>query len=226
MADNTAKIKYLEDEEGVVWLPVTHERAVLDNEGNTLEVKLGQKQATLVSGQNIKTINGDSILGSGNIEVQTEITVDNVPTAGSNNPVKSGGTYTALQGKQDTLVSGTNIKTINGSPILGSGNIEVQTSIDVDESPTEGSDNPVSSGGVYDAIQSVDASIGTIKGIQSITTAQDGTLTISFTDGNSITIDLNHNHLQYLKYVYLTDESLMPVTPDSTTLYLILEQDA
>lgn len=34
---------------------------------------------------------------------------------------------TALDGKQDTLVSGTNIKTINGNSLLGSGNLEVQT---------------------------------------------------------------------------------------------------
>lgn len=32
----------------------------------------------------------------------------------------------ALAGKQDTLVSGTNIKTINGQSILGEGNIEIQ----------------------------------------------------------------------------------------------------
>ena len=31
-----------------------------------------------------------------------------------------------LQSKQDTLISGTNIKTINGQSILGSGNIEIQ----------------------------------------------------------------------------------------------------
>jgi hypothetical protein len=33
---------------------------------------------------------------------------------------------TALSGKQDTLVSGTNIKTINNESILGSGNIDIQ----------------------------------------------------------------------------------------------------
>lgn len=32
--------------------------------------ELGEKQATLVSGQNIKTINGEDILGVGNIEIQ------------------------------------------------------------------------------------------------------------------------------------------------------------
>ena len=46
--------------------------------------------------------------------------VDN--TSDINKPISTA-TTTALTGKQDTLVSGTNIKTINGGSILGSGNI-------------------------------------------------------------------------------------------------------
>ena len=55
------------------------------------------RQATLVSGTNIKTVNSESLLGSGNIAVQP------------------------------TLVSGTNIKTINNESLLGSGNITTPT---------------------------------------------------------------------------------------------------
>lgn len=40
--------------------------------------------------------------------------------------VKSSDLTSLLAGKQDTLVSGTNIKTINGQSILGEGNIEIQ----------------------------------------------------------------------------------------------------
>lgn len=54
--------------------------------------------------------------------------IDSTPTSGSDNPVKSGGVYTALGNKQDTLVSGTNIKTINNESLLGSGNIDIQGS--------------------------------------------------------------------------------------------------
>lgn len=54
------------------------------------------------------------------------LTLDSSPTSGSKKPVTSGGIYTALSGKQDTLVSGTNIKTIDGSTILTSGNIDTQ----------------------------------------------------------------------------------------------------
>lgn len=72
--------------------------AFLDGNGvTTLVRKLRTKfQETLVSGTNIKTINGDEILGSGNLTVQ------------------------------EKLSSGTNIKTINGKSILGTGNLKVR----------------------------------------------------------------------------------------------------
>lgn len=57
---------------------------------------LNNKQNTLVSGTNIKTINSGTILGSGNIDLQPP------------------------------LISGTNIKTINNESILGGGNIDIQ----------------------------------------------------------------------------------------------------
>lgn len=50
---------------------------------------------------------------------------DASPLQNSTNTVSSGGVYTALQGKQDALVSGTNIKTINNTSLLGSGDISV-----------------------------------------------------------------------------------------------------
>ena len=148
------------------------------------------KQAALVSGTNIKTINNESILGSGNIVIQgggvtdvtqngtsvldgtvakvtvptkvsdlnndsgfltsesdpvftasvahgitsTDITNWNDKLSSETDPVFSasiaaGITSTDIStwsGKQDALVSGTNIKTINNTSILGSGNIDIQ----------------------------------------------------------------------------------------------------
>lgn len=55
------------------------------------------KQEELVSGVNIKTLNGGSLLGSGGLSVQP------------------------------TLVSGTNIKTINGNTLLGSGDLTISS---------------------------------------------------------------------------------------------------
>lgn len=52
-------------------------------------------------------------------------------------------TTSQLSGKQDTLVSGTNIKTINGEPILGSGNIEISSGGPVDTAMSDTSENAV-----------------------------------------------------------------------------------
>ena len=65
-------------------------------------------------------INTTSIVSNG---VAT-IPVDSSVTASSTNLITSGAVKTAVDGKQDALVSGTNIKTINNTSILGSGNID------------------------------------------------------------------------------------------------------
>ena len=159
------------------------------------QTALDAKQATLVSGTNIKTINSTSILGSGNIAIssavawggvtgtlsnqtdlqtaldlkvdenaaitgatKTKITYDakGLVTAGADlaaGDIPSGidatkistgsisnaefdylngltdNIQTQFTGKQDTLVSATNIKTINSTTLLGSGNIAVEPSI-------------------------------------------------------------------------------------------------
>lgn len=66
------------------------------------------KQAALVSGTNIKTVNSTSLLGSGDVAVQA------------------------------TLVSGTNIKTVNSTSLLGSGNITTPVGIHVPRIPASG----------------------------------------------------------------------------------------
>ena len=91
-----------------------------------VETALSGKQATLVSGTNIKTINNQSILGSGNIEIE-QGTVDQTIISGSTNAVAGGAVYDGLAGKQATLVSGTNIKTVGNTSVLGSGNIALMT---------------------------------------------------------------------------------------------------
>lgn len=121
---------------------------------------IATKQDKLVSGTNIKTINGQTVLGSGNIEVggggtsdYTQLTnkpqINSVELTGNKSLSDIGaqpaGDYalkseipnvsglatkeevtTGLSGKQDTLVSGTNIKTINSQSLVGSGNIDTQ----------------------------------------------------------------------------------------------------
>lgn len=98
-----------------------------------------------------------------------------------------------LAQKQDVLVSGTNIKTINGQDITGPGDIPIQ-------------------GGGEDGV-----------GFDDVSTQQDGTIVITLTNGDTITIDINHQHPQYPKYTLLNSESEMPASPESDRLYLIKE---
>ena len=71
MAD---KIDYIKDRRGRKRFPITHEKGVRDSNWVRLEEKLKDielgKQDALVSGETIKTIGGQSILGSGDIPIQ------------------------------------------------------------------------------------------------------------------------------------------------------------
>jgi hypothetical protein len=114
------------------------------------------KQATLVSGTNIKTVNSNSLLGAGNVSVGTVTSVSaltlgttgtdlsstvatgtttpvitlNVPTASAaNRGALSAADWSTFNGKQAALVSGTNIKTVNSTSLLGSGDIAVQATL-------------------------------------------------------------------------------------------------
>lgn len=58
-------------------------------------------------------------------------------------------------GFQTKLVSGTSIKTINGESILGSGNIDIQGGITVDDALSETSLNPVQNRVIYGALESM-----------------------------------------------------------------------
>ena len=67
-----------------------------------------------------------------------------------------------------------------------------------------------------------DGNISTL-GFGSVSSQQDGTVNIVLTNDDVITIDLNHDHQQYLKYLVCADEAEYNAieTKDSNTLYLI-----
>lgn len=89
--------------------------------GTTVPGLLDDKQDTLSAGTGIDiSENVISVTG-------VPLTMDDTVTSGSSNPVKSSGIYNALTEKQDTLVSGTNIKTVGNTTVLGSGNIALMT---------------------------------------------------------------------------------------------------
>ena len=125
----------------------------LDNIIASIEQQIASKQDTLINGTNIKTINGESILGEGNIELNTTISdksitkeklsqdiqnqldqlnavlVDTEEEADDplvSEYITSTQLENKLLNKQDTLVSGESIKTINGETILGSGDITIE----------------------------------------------------------------------------------------------------
>ncbi len=158
-------------------LPLLYEAIEAVDQIVELERKIDTKQDKLVSGTNIKTIGGESLLGSGDIAISTDyedltskpsingttLTGNRVLVSKINNtsPNSDGSitittvskdasdiatntasiatntaniaTNTAniatntsnISKKQDTLVSGTNIKTVNGNSLLGSGNISI-----------------------------------------------------------------------------------------------------
>ena len=75
-------------------------------------------------------------------------------------------------------------------------------------------------GATVDAIHGEDG-----VGFASVASQQDGTIVITLTNGDTVTIDLNHNHPQYPKYQELADEAAYEAlaTKESDTLYLIPE---
>ena len=106
--------------------------STLTSSVNTLETNIQKKQNKLVSGTNIKTINNESILGNGNIEVKGKEHVSLTYAEWEALPYDeqmADKVYLIKDAEnvyQAPLVSGTNIKTINGNSILGEGNIEIQ----------------------------------------------------------------------------------------------------
>lgn len=69
---------------------------------------IDDKQENLVSGSNIKTINGNSLLGSGNIDIQSGGTVDQTYDSTSTNAqsgVAVAGALTDMQTKSNLVTS-------------------------------------------------------------------------------------------------------------------------
>lgn len=80
-----------------------------------VDTETAKKQDTLTSGTTIKTINGETLLGSGNISISTggTITIDDVLSATSTNPVQNKVVNSALSAKQD-IIKSTDTLTIAG----------------------------------------------------------------------------------------------------------------
>lgn len=82
-----------------------------------------EKQNALVSGTNIKTINNQSVLGEGNLDIDVSVEETDPIFTQSVAATIDDENIGYWNNKQEKLVSGTNIKTINGYSVLGGGNI-------------------------------------------------------------------------------------------------------
>lgn len=106
----------------------------------------------------------------------TKTEVDDALTAKTNNSTftaYTASTDTALSGKQATLVSGTNIKTINNQSLLGSGNIIIEAAGVIDTQMSDSSTNAVQNNTIKSY---VDTAVG---GKNQVITLDSETLVIS-----------------------------------------------
>lgn len=98
---------------------------------------------------------GVSLLQTAISGKQDALTFDNAPIAGSQNPVTSGGIYTALQ---NVTVQTDAVPTEGSTKAVQSGGVYTalqgkQNTLAFDSAPVQGSVNPVTSGGIWVALQ-------------------------------------------------------------------------
>lgn len=95
---------------------------------------------------------------SGKADTSALTAVSNALTAHTGNSTihVTSSEKSSWNGKQDALVSGTNIKTINNESLLGSGNIVIQGGGAASSAITSGDTNAVAGGAVYDKFDEVE----------------------------------------------------------------------
>lgn len=98
---------------------------------------------------------------SSNINNGGDITVDQTYAPTSENAQSGKAVAEAVSDKQDSLVSGTNIKTINNQSILGSGNITIEdgSDVEVDQIYSPTSENAQSGKAVAEAIALIEVDL-------------------------------------------------------------------
>jgi hypothetical protein len=102
--------------------------------GAEIDSAIGKANTALQEHQELKTINNESLVGEGNITIEgTSYTAGENIQISEENVISATDTIyndtelrEAIAGKQEELVSGTNIKTINNISVLGSGNIDIE----------------------------------------------------------------------------------------------------
>lgn len=171
-----------------------------DNNTNTwrpIKVDGVEKLTNSTSGNSLDLVGGSNVTLT---ESNGAVTISATDTTYESKTAAQGGTNVSLvttgekytwNNKQDALVSGTNIKTINNESILGSGNISISggTATDVQingTSITSGGVADIITEGTYNATSNKIATMGDLPASITITTTSgsesvsDGTNTLSF----------------------------------------------
>lgn len=129
------------------------EKGVTYKQGENIEIKDNTISAPNVATKNdldniqLKTINGQDIKGTGNIEINTDIELKTI----NGESIKGSG----------NISTDIELKTINGQSIKGTGNIEISSGekVDVDSQLNETSSNPVENKAIFARFKAIDSSI-------------------------------------------------------------------
>jgi len=127
-ATSVGEYYWVETAQGTAWLPGSlggnyYPEGLYYSNGVIWKWMKSPSQATQVEVD--AGTNTDKFLTPETYTNSTLIQRDSTPTASSTNLVTSGGVFTGLGTKQPTLVSATNIKTVNGNTLLGSGDLVI-----------------------------------------------------------------------------------------------------
>jgi hypothetical protein len=114
--DGLVRYSTLRTEKGEEIFPRTNIRQC-DGLQGALDAK--QPIGDYITAGSLKTINGESLIGDGDLTIAGE-------GGGGDVDLSDYATKTEVEAKQDELISGVNIKTINGVSILGGGNIVIE----------------------------------------------------------------------------------------------------
>ena len=121
------------------------------NTGTITSVKMNGTTVSSSGEADLGTVITDISGKQDTIDSSHKLSSDLVDDTNNTNKFVSTSEKTTWSGKQDALVSGTNIKTINNTSILGSGNIEVASNVEIDESTiTLNASNKLQTVGVKD----------------------------------------------------------------------------
>ena len=172
---------------------------------------LGEKQPTLVSGTNIKTINNESLLGEGNIDIQGGSSV---------NVVQATGTSTSDVMSQDAVTKAFNTYTI--SPNYDGG-IPIGWSW-IRPNGSKGIHNFSINGKLPLSMQQSDTDVNTIFNFHLVeTSAVTTSMSSTSTDSQVPSAKAVYDQLGGLKLVKLTQGEYDALqTKDASTLYIIV----